>query len=120
MFLGYLLKELRERKGLSQEKLGKLTGVTKVSVCGYELGKKTPSVPQLEKIANVLDVTTDYLLGRDMGESYIGENEREYHYMISKEEAKTLFELRKRKELYYRLLQDPRRTFDLIEIKLNK
>ena len=44
----------------------------------------------------------------------------EYHYMISKEEAKTLFELRKRKELYYRLLQDPRRTFDLIEIKLNK
>ena len=40
MFLGYRLKELRERKGLSQEKLGKLTGVTKVSVCGYELGKK--------------------------------------------------------------------------------
>ena len=120
MFLGYRLRELREKKGLSQEKLGQLTGVTKVSVCGYELGKKTPSVNQLDRIANALDFTTDYLLGRDKIQTYIGEDGEAYHVSISKDEMRTLLEMRRRKDLYYRLLTDPKRTFDLIEIKLNK
>lgn len=120
MFLGHRLRELREKNGLSQEKLGKLTGVTKVSICGYELGKKTPSANQLDRIASALDVTTDYLLGRDTTETYIGENEQTYHIAVSKEEIRILLEMRKRKDLYYRLLTDPKRTLDLIEIKLNK
>ena len=120
MFLGYRLRELREQKGLSQEKLGKLTEVTKVSVCGYELGKKTPSVNQLDRIASALEVTTDYLLGRDTMQTYIGEDGEPYRVSFSKEEMHTLLEMRRRKHLYYRLLKDPKRTLDLIEIKLNK
>ena len=33
------LKELRNRRGISQEELGALLGVQKAAVCKYELGR---------------------------------------------------------------------------------
>ncbi|MBS7020679.1 MAG: helix-turn-helix transcriptional regulator [Firmicutes bacterium] len=120
MFIGSRLREVREKKGYSQAKLGELTGVTKVSICGYELGHKTPSAEKLDMLATVLNITTDYLLGRDQVGEYVSEEGATYHYSISKEEIKIIRELRKRNSLYHKLITDPKRTFDLIELKLNK
>lgn len=120
MFVGSRLREVREKKGYSQAKLGELTGVTKVSICGYELGHKTPSAEKLDALATVLNITTDYLLGRDEVGEYISESGEAYHYSISKEEIHLVQNLRTRGSLYQRLLIDPKRTLDLIEIKLNK
>ena len=50
MFLGYRLKELRKSKCISQSELGKLIGVSKVSVSGYEKGTRVPSMDVLLKI----------------------------------------------------------------------
>ena len=53
MFLGYRLRELRKEKNMSQEDLGKILGVTKVSVSGYEKGTRTPS---MDILINMLDI----------------------------------------------------------------
>ena len=36
--IGKRLKELRMKRGFSQQELGTAIGVTKVSICGYENG----------------------------------------------------------------------------------
>lgn len=58
------LKSLRLQHKLTQEQLGKKINVTKVSISGYENGTRTPDVETLQKIAEVFDVSVDYLLGR--------------------------------------------------------
>ena len=44
MLIGKRIKELRIEKGLSQQQLGEIIGVTKVSVCGYENGSRVPTL----------------------------------------------------------------------------
>mgnify|MGYP002709606753 CR=1 FL=1 len=52
--VGKRVKELRMKRGLSQEDLGTAVGVTKVSVCGYENGTRLPSLENLIKISYLL------------------------------------------------------------------
>lgn len=58
------LKSLRLQHKMTQEQLGKKINVTKVSISGYENGTRSPDVETLQKIAEVFDVSIDYLLGR--------------------------------------------------------
>ena len=60
------LKELRIKKGLSQEQLAKQLNISSVGICQYELGKRSPNVEMLKKLAQVLDCTIDDLL-KDTG-----------------------------------------------------
>ena len=57
------LREIRERKGLSQVALSKRANVHRVSISLYESGKKKPNIDSLKRLAAALDVTTDELLG---------------------------------------------------------
>ncbi len=59
------IREIRIAKKISQVELAKALGVTKQSVSNWENDNIQPSVEMLSKIADVLCVTTDYLLGRD-------------------------------------------------------
>lgn len=59
------LRMLRKSKGLTQEELGRKVNVTKVSISGYESGNRTPDMDTLKALADALDVSVDYLLGRD-------------------------------------------------------
>lgn len=58
------LKELRTAKGLSQQALADILGVTKTQISDMERSKVTTSLERLVMLADVLDVSTDYLLGR--------------------------------------------------------
>jgi len=58
------LKELRIEHGMSQDAVGKIIGVKRYSVCGYEKGKNFPEVAGLIILADHFNVSTDYLLGR--------------------------------------------------------
>ena len=49
---------------MSQDAVGKVIGVKRYSVCGYEKGKNFPEVPGLMGLADYFGVSTDYLLGR--------------------------------------------------------
>ena len=64
MTLGDKIRAAREAAGLTQEELGKKCGTTKQTIYKYEIGKIT-NIPldRLEKIADIVGVTTTSLLG---------------------------------------------------------
>lgn len=59
------LRELREAKKLSQKDVADRIGVTPGSVAHWELGMKNISMRNLIALADLLECTTDQLLGRD-------------------------------------------------------
>jgi transcriptional regulator with XRE-family HTH domain len=63
--LGTRLKELRERRGLSQRALSQQLRLSKSTVTKYEGGVHSPSLAVLVRLATVLDVSVDSLLGRE-------------------------------------------------------
>lgn len=69
------LKYLRTRHKLTQEQLGQKINVTKVSISGYESGNRTPDTETLQKIADIFEVSVDYLLGRTDDDSLTGKKE---------------------------------------------
>lgn len=58
------LKKIRREKGVKQETLCRQLGVTQPALSAWENGRNIPSAEMISKIADALDVTTDYLLGR--------------------------------------------------------
>lgn len=59
------IKELRINKSLSQEQLADRLGVTKQAISQMERGVRKPSVPMLEALCDIFNVSTDYLLGKE-------------------------------------------------------
>ena len=57
------LKELRKQAHLTQVELAKLLGIGQSSYADWERGKKKPTQENLVKIAQILDVSIDYLVG---------------------------------------------------------
>ena len=62
--LGNRIKALRNEAELTQEEFGDKLNVTKVAVSKWELGKRSPDTEMLIKIADIGNVSTDWLLGR--------------------------------------------------------
>ncbi|WMW42147.1 helix-turn-helix transcriptional regulator [Bacillus subtilis] len=58
------LKLIRNRRGLTQTGLAHKVKTTKGTISNYENGHSTPSNEMLRDLADALDTTTDYLLGR--------------------------------------------------------
>lgn len=59
------LRKLRKAAGLTQRELGDRIGVSPQAVAQWETGVKFPSVANLANLADVLETTTDAILGRD-------------------------------------------------------
>ena len=59
------LQRRRETLGWSKTELAKRVGITKVSIWGFEKGQKVPSVDTLIALADALDVSVDWLCGRN-------------------------------------------------------
>jgi len=62
MFDGKRLKELRKRFGYSREKMGELLGISDSNIPRYESGKMTPSADIVARMAEVFNISADYLL----------------------------------------------------------
>ena len=56
------LKELRERKGLTQDELARRINTSRSNIANYENNKNLPSVEILKRLANELGCSVDYLL----------------------------------------------------------
>ncbi|MEG0994884.1 MAG: helix-turn-helix transcriptional regulator [Bacilli bacterium] len=115
MLLGKRLKELRKQKGLTQQELGNMINVTKVSVCCYENGTRVPTLETLLDITRVFNVDVSYFLGQDT--FVVADNAENYGAYLSKEEIDIIKELRKYQTLYDKLVIDPKRTIELLDKK---
>lgn len=61
---GTRLRELRENKGISQQKISALIGVKsgKQTISKWEKGQTEPSISELIRLCEVLDVSAEYLI----------------------------------------------------------
>lgn len=60
-----ILRELREKRGLTLEQVAEELGLRNQYVSNYELGKRKPDYDILSRFADFYGVTVDYLLGRN-------------------------------------------------------
>ena len=58
------IKQLRLERGMSQDAVGRIIGVKRYSVYGYEKGNNYPEAPGLIALADYFGVSIDYLVGR--------------------------------------------------------
>ena len=65
MIFSERLKELRLEKDLSQKEVADLVHVNRVTYTNWERGKREPSFENLVNLADLLEVSLDWLFGRD-------------------------------------------------------
>ena len=116
ILFGKRLKNLRKEAGLTQKQLGEKLNVTKVSICSYENGTRMASIETLIDIANLFKVDLNYLIGTDY--YVVSDNSEDYGIRMAKEEIDLIKELRKHSSLYNNLIDDSKRTIELIENKI--
>ena len=78
------IKILRENKGLSQKALADKLGITRSSVNAWEQGISVPSTQYIVELANLFEVSTDYLLNfkNDKAINIEGLNEKEVKIVL--------------------------------------
>lgn len=64
MGLRYRLKFERKRQGWSQRYLAELTGIPSSNISRYENGERKPDIDTLIRLADFLNCSVDYLVGR--------------------------------------------------------
>mgnify|MGYP004681417465 CR=1 FL=1 len=69
MDFGIKLKELRNKKNLTQLQMAQILETSKSNISKYEAGSVEPSLDTLVKISHFFDVSVDYLLGNDSAQS---------------------------------------------------
>lgn len=117
MFLAKRIREKRVENHMTQEELGKLLNVSKVSVCHWEKGIKRPSSKNLIQLSKILNTPLEYLIGSD--DYVVSSTDNSYGIMMAKEEIDIIKELRKHEKLYNMLINDnPKRAFDRIDKNL--
>lgn len=60
--IGETLKRLRKSKGMNQEELARLSGVSRNSIVNWETGKREPRTGDIERLSTALDVPLIELL----------------------------------------------------------
>ena len=85
------LKELRESKNMTQVRLSIELGVSQETISGYEIGKASPPADMLIKLADVLDTSVDYILGRTDNRYFNKLNKSD----LSEQELEVLLNFRK-------------------------
>lgn len=65
---GLILKNLRNSTGKSQAEVAKLLGTSQQVYQNYEAGRREANYDMLIKLANLYNVSIDYLLGREQSE----------------------------------------------------
>lgn len=58
------LNAARRMRGFSQSDLASKSGLQQVAISFFETGRRAPSFGNLKRLADALEVTTDYLMGR--------------------------------------------------------
>ena len=59
------LREAREATGLSRAKLAEISGVAAITIYNYETKKFSPTLYCAVALADILNVSLDWLAGRD-------------------------------------------------------
>ena len=67
MSFGEKITALRKKKGITQEQLAEMLGVTRQTISKWELDQSTPDLNYISRLSELYEVTTDYLI-KEKGE----------------------------------------------------
>ncbi len=112
MIVGKRLKELREKRNLTQEELGRILNLNKSTISHYENNSRTPDLDKLERFANYYGVELNYIVGLD-NNCY----SEKRSIRMSDEELELILEIRKTKN-YNKILSDPKRYTKLLDMSI--
>lgn len=106
--LGNNIRELRKQKRLTQAELAKVMSVSQQTVGAWETGRAIPGSDTLGDLADLFNVSTDYLLGRpekaddqvdldleralDNAHSFSGKPLSEHDRKVAKDVLRSLFQ----------------------------
>lgn len=76
MFNYNKLKNLRKKAGLLQSELASKLNISPSTVGMYETAKRQPDNEMVTKIANLFNVSTDYLLDNDLKDVNVSEDNK--------------------------------------------
>lgn len=62
---GKRIVELLDKRGMTRKELAQKAGVTQATISHYIKGNRSPKGETIARIADVLNTTTDYLLGAE-------------------------------------------------------
>ncbi|MCM1179943.1 MAG: helix-turn-helix domain-containing protein [Clostridium sp.] len=99
--IGIRIKQLREELGITQSELGKKLGVVKQTISSWENDVSNPNNEAIALMANIFNVSTDYLLGNSNNSSLresLSENSSSYFFFFD-EMLKNVFTTRFKKVL---------------------
>lgn len=99
--------KLRDEKGLKDADVVKATGITKSTFSDWKSGRSKPKQDKLQKIADFLEVSVDYLM--------TGEEKEGDKYYLNDETAQVAQEIFENKEL--RALFDVQRDMDADDLR---
>lgn len=122
MSIGNNIRQLRQERGYSQKELAKVLNITPSCLCKYETDKAQIPPETLISIADVLNVSLDYLFGRNklifdyntLNENYISKVKT---YMIL-EDALSLNTTNRK--LHFQLLKALKCQNDLEQLKIGE
>jgi len=63
---------LRDENNMTDYKVSQITGIPKSTFSDWKSGKSKPKIPKIKKLANLFDVSVDYLIDEG-GEAKIGQ-----------------------------------------------
>lgn len=99
---GYILRDLRKSKGLTQRELAAMLGISFSAVSMYERGEREPDFEMIEAIADTFNVDMNYLLGKQEAKRVFSvgtaQNDTET-IRLNADELEFLREIRERPEM---------------------
>ncbi len=114
--IGERLKRARIDAGLSQRNLAVCLSITPSAISQYENGKKFPRLNVFLKMIDILHVSPEYILGRDVS---VACDDTEYIIRLSKEDLKILSEIKKYNNLYSKLSSNPKSVVSAWNKRIN-
>lgn len=63
--IGHKIKILRKARGMTQQQLADRLGLQRATISNYEIGRRTPHLNELSKVADVLGVSMEYFAVQD-------------------------------------------------------
>lgn len=117
--IGKRLKEARKKKNLTQKVVGEMIHISKGSVSKQENDKSYPKLNILLEIADLYDVSIDYLFSRD---KFVAcENDDSYHIRVSDKTLKLISLLSSNEyiSLLHYLEDDPNQRLKIVKSKIS-
>ena len=115
--MGQRLREARINAGLTQTELARIIGVKPAEISQYESDKRTPRWNVFIKMLDVLNISADKMLGREVT---VVSDDEEYTVKLSKKDLQIIENIKKNAKLYKILSNDPNRNVKVINNNLKE